>query len=349
MLLMTNSTHLSEGRSAARHQKQPLLHIDNLVVDYPTNEGDLRAVDHVSLRLYPGEVLGLVGESGCGKSTLGFAIIGLLKGGIIRSGKILFEGKDLVQMSEKEIRNLRGSDIAMIFQASQNALNPLQKVSKHLVDTLKVHNRWNVEAWNEVMELIHRLEIPESRLDDHPFQFSGGMQQRIVIALALLLHPRLILADEPTTALDVLVQARILELLRELKEEFDLTAIYITHDLGVVAEITHRVAIMYAGEIVEVGNTTTIFEKPAHPYTQGLISAIPNVKDKTKRKLAFIPGRPPDLKNLPVGCRFADRCSYAIETCKNKKPESYKLTSEEDIEHIVKCFKYDSRFKNQFE
>ncbi|MFX0115525.1 MAG: ABC transporter ATP-binding protein, partial [Candidatus Hodarchaeota archaeon] len=283
VFLMTSSSPVSKGQTMPFYEEQPLLVIENLVIEYPTSEGALRAVDHVSFKLYPGEVLGLVGESGCGKSTLGFAILGLLRGGFIRSGKILFESKDLAQMSEQQIRKLRGSDIAMIFQASQNALNPLQKVSKHFVDTLKAHGQWNEKARNDVKELLNRLEISESRLEDYPFQFSGGMQQRIVIGLSLLMHPKLILADEPTTALDVLVQARILQLLKELKTEFNLTAIYITHDLGVVAEITHRVAIMYAGQIVEIGDTFTIFEQPAHPYTQGLISAIPNVKDKAKR------------------------------------------------------------------
>jgi peptide/nickel transport system ATP-binding protein len=197
--------------------------------------------------------------------------------------------------------------------------------------------------------LLNRLEISESRLEDYPFQFSGGMQQRIVIGLALLMHPKLILADEPTTALDVLVQARILQLLKELKTEFNLTAIYITHDLGVVAEITHRVAIMYAGQIVEIGDTTTIFEQPAHPYTQGLISAIPNVKDEAKRTLSSIPGRPPDLKNPPIGCRFANRCSYAIDICRNKEPGSYKLSSGKGPEHLVKCYKFDAEVKSHFQ
>lgn len=330
------------------NQSQPLLEVHNLVVDYPTSKGNVRAVDHVSLSLQNGEVLGLVGESGCGKSTLGFALLRLLKGGLIRSGKILFNGQDLGKLPEKEIKKIRGSELSMIFQASQNALNPLLKVSNNFVDTLKMHNRWNDESWNDVLQLLNRLEISESRLDDYPFLFSGGMQQRIVIALALLLHPKLIIADEPTTALDVLVQARILQLFKELIEEFNLTVILITHDLGIVAEITQRVAIMYAGQLLEVGDTFTIFERPAHPYTRALISAIPNVKDETKKKLEHIPGHPPDLRSPLEGCRFADRCSFAINVCKSENPQFIKLDSKNKIEHIVKCFKYDEKYITRF-
>ncbi|MFX0174292.1 MAG: ABC transporter ATP-binding protein, partial [Candidatus Hodarchaeota archaeon] len=304
---MTNLTHLSE-KLKQNKASYSLLRVQDLTVEYPTSEGNIRAVDHVSLTLQNGEVLGLVGESGCGKSTFGFALLRLLKGGRIRSGKIIFDGVDLIKLPERKIKKLRGAEISMIFQASQNALNPLQKVSKHFKDTLKVHKRGQ-DITDEVIELLRRLEISESRIDDYPFQFSGGMQQRIVIALTLILNPKLIITDEPTTALDVLVQARLLQLLKELIEEFNLTVIYITHDLGVVAEITNRVAIMYAGQIVEVGDTSTIFTNAAHPYTKALIAAIPNVKDETKKKLAFIPGHPPDLKNPPKGCRFAERCS----------------------------------------
>jgi peptide/nickel transport system ATP-binding protein len=345
---MTSSTPLSEKKQTQNNQER-LLDIENLIVEYPTSEGNVRAVDNVSLSLNKGEVLGLVGESGCGKSTLGFSILRLLKDGLIRRGQINFAGQDLTKKSEEEMQQLRGSDISMIFQASQNALNPLQKVSNHFIETLKVHNRWNDESWVLVKNLLNRLEISESRLEDYPFQFSGGMQQRIVIALTFLLNPKLIIADEPTTALDVLVQARLLRLFKELIEEFDLTVIYITHDLGVVAEITHRVAIMYAGRIVEIGDTFTIFEKPAHPYTQALISAIPNVKAESRRKMKFIPGRPPDLRNPPKGCCFADRCPFMIALCQENEPNSILLPLNNNIEHRVKCFKYDENYSSQFE
>lgn len=327
---------------------QPLIQLQDVIVEYPTSEGNLRAVDHVSLSLKKGEVLGLVGESGCGKSTLGFALLRLLRGGYIAGGKIIFEGKDIAQVSEKNMKKLRGTKISMIFQASQNALNPLQKVSKHFKDTLKAHNRWSEESWNKVLDLLNRLEISDTRLADYPFQFSGGMQQRIVIALTLMLTPQLIVADEPTTALDVLVQARLLQILKDLIKELNLTVIYITHDLGVVAEITKRVAIMYAGEIVEIADTFTIFEKAAHPYTKALIKAIPNVKDKTKKKLDFIPGYPPDLKNPPTGCRFAERCPSIIEACRKGRINDVKIPSDTGIEHAVKCLMYDDKFKHQF-
>jgi peptide/nickel transport system ATP-binding protein len=342
---MTNSIPSSEKK-----HNDCLLDIQNLIVEYPTNEGDVRAVNNVSLSIQKGEVLGLVGESGCGKSTIGFSILGLLKDGIIRDGQIIFAGRDLVKMSEEELQRLRGSDISMVFQASQNALNPLQKVSDHFIETLKVHNRWDEKkSWNSINELLHRLEISESRLEDYPFQFSGGMQQRIVIALTFLLNPKLIIADEPTTALDVLVQARLLKLLKELIEEFNLTVIYITHDLGVVAEITHRVAIMYAGKIVEVGDTYTIFERSAHPYTQALITAIPNVRAESKKKMSFIPGRPPDLRNPPKGCCFADRCSFVIPLCRENEPKPILISSQSKFDHIVKCFKYDDKLSSQFD
>ncbi|MFX0062658.1 MAG: ABC transporter ATP-binding protein [Candidatus Hermodarchaeota archaeon] len=344
---MTNLTP-SLQKNMKQNNKMPLLEIKDLVVDYPTSEGNVRAVDQVSLSLYPGESLGLVGESGCGKSTLGFAILRLLKGGVIRTGSIMFNGKDLAQLTEDQMREIRGAKISMVFQASQNALNPLQKVSQHFIKTLRVHEKWSEDEWNAVLELLHRLEIPESRVNDYPFQFSGGMQQRMVIALSLLLQPKLIIADEPTTALDVLVQARILQLLKDLKEEFDLTMMLITHDLGVVAEITQRVAIMYAGQILEVGDTTMIFQKPNHPYTRGLIKAIPNVKDESQKQLAFIPGHPPDLKNLPRGCRFADRCSFTIEICREQMPQLLKYSSENGSENLVRCYMYDDRYANQF-
>ncbi|MFX0014963.1 MAG: ABC transporter ATP-binding protein [Promethearchaeota archaeon] len=342
---MTNSIPLL-NKKEFNNRPTPLLEIKNLTVDYPTTEGNIRAVDNVSLNLYSGEVLGLVGESGCGKSTLGFSLLRLLRGGVVRSGNIFFEGTDLLSLSKSKIRKLRGSDISMVFQASQNALNPLQKISKHFIDTLKVHNLWNPEKWEDVKNLLQRLEIPESRLDDYAFQFSGGMQQRIVIALTLILNPKLIIADEPTTALDVLVQARLLQLLKDIIKEFKLTVIYITHNLGVVAEITQRVAIMYAGQILEVGDTFTIFEDAAHPYTQALISAIPNVKDEEKRKMSFIPGHPPDLRNPTIGCCFADRCSFAIGICKTTLPHPLSLSSKNG--HMVKCLMYDDNFSSKF-
>ncbi|MFW9856460.1 MAG: ABC transporter ATP-binding protein [Candidatus Thorarchaeota archaeon] len=343
---MISSIPSSVDEIMRNSDKPPLLEIQNLVVEYPTLDGNVRAVDNVSLTIDKGEVLGLVGESGCGKSTLGYSILGLLQGGVIRSGRILYNKKDLVQLSEEEMEKLRGSDISMVFQASQNALNPLQKVSDHFIDTLKVHELWTEEKWEEVKSLLHRLEIPPTRLKDNPFQFSGGMQQRIVIALTLILNPKMIIADEPTTALDVLVQARLLQLLKDIIREYKLTVIYITHDLGVVAEITNRVAIMYAGQIVEVGDTFTIFESPAHPYTQALIKAIPNVKEKEKKQLSFIPGHPPDLRNPPKGCSFADRCTFVKDVCRKESPELIMIGSKS--QHIAKCLMFHESYESHF-
>ncbi|NHJ02531.1 MAG: ABC transporter ATP-binding protein [Candidatus Heimdallarchaeota archaeon] len=348
---MTSSI-LSSARktqSNDRYYNKALLEIKNLIVEYPVKEGNVRAIDDVSLTLYRGEVLGLVGESGCGKSSLGFTILKLLKGGVIRSGEISFNDINLVTIPEGEMQLLRGPELSMIFQASQNALNPLQKVLNHFIDTLKTHYRWNDESWQKILELLNRLEIPESRLEDYPFQFSGGMQQRIVIALTLILNPKLIIADEPTTALDVLVQARLLEILKEIIKEYDLTVLYITHDLGIVAEITNRVAIMYAGQILEIGDTQTIFQNAAHPYTRALIEAIPNVKDEEKKLLSFIPGHPPDLRNPPLICCFADRCSYSQDICHSKKPQSINLNFENGVQHKVKCFIYDDRYGHLFD
>ncbi len=344
---MTNSIPLSVKKMENRNN-QPLLEINNLIVEYPIKEGNVRAVDEVSLSLNRGEVMGLVGESGCGKSTLGFTILKLLKGGTVRAGEINFTGTNLVSMTEEEIQKLRGPEISMIFQASQNALNPLQKVSNHFIDTLKTHNRWDDNAWQSVLALLNRLEIPESRLKDYPFQFSGGMQQRIVIALTLILNPKLIIADEPTTALDVLVQARLLEILKEIIKEYNLTVIYITHDLGVVAEITNRVAIMYAGQILEIGDTQTIFGNASHPYTKALIDAIPNVKDEEKKKMSFIPGHPPDLRNPPIACCFVDRCPYNKDICHSEKPLLLDLEFKNGTQHSVKCFIYDDRYQHLF-
>ncbi|WP_455143803.1 ABC transporter ATP-binding protein [Candidatus Hodarchaeum mangrovi] len=327
---------------------EKILIIKDLTVNYPVDGNIIRAVDKVSLFLNSGEVLGLVGESGCGKSTLGFAILRLLKGGKIEEGNIFFKGNNLLKMSEKEMQKIRGSEMSMIFQASQNALNPLQKVSDHFIDTLKFHKKWNETTWTEIMQLIDQLEIPKSRLNDHPFQFSGGMQQRIVIALTLILKPELIIADEPTTALDVLVQARTLEILKELIKDLNLTVIYITHDLSVVSNIAHRVAIMYAGQIVEISDTSIIFKKPAHPYTKALISAIPDVKDKEKKNLAFIPGHPPDMRNLPEGCRFAERCPYAISICEKTVLKDVHLTSTSKSGHLIKCLMYQEEYSHLF-
>lgn len=328
---------------------KPLLEVDQLVVEYHAeNDSKVRAVDQVSFDLTPGEVLGLVGESGCGKSTLGLSLMRLLKGGSIKSGKIIFNGENFLEKSPSDVQKMRGDQISMIFQASQNVLNPTQKVRHHFIDTLQAHGQWNSEKEQDIYTLLEKLEIPSSRLNDYPFQFSGGMQQRIVIALSLLLNPQLLIADEPTTALDVLVQARILKLMKELKEELNLTMILISHDLGVVAENSTRVAIMYAGQLVEIASVESIFKNPKHPYTEALIRAIPDVRDMEKSRQESIPGSPPDLKNPSPYCRFAPRCRYKEDVCTSNRVDLIQLDVGEEDSRQVRCLKYDKTFEKEF-
>jgi len=335
--------------SEVKTQRETILAIKDLVVEYEVkDDNNVRAVDHVSLDLKRGEVLGLVGESGCGKSTLGFSLIGLLKGGSIKSGEVLLDGEKISNLMRQEYKKIRGPEISAIFQASQNVLNPTQKVINHFIDTYKAHGEWNKDRMEDIKQILNRLDISPSRLDDYPFQFSGGMQQRIVIALSLILNPKLLIADEPTTALDVLVQAKILKLLRELKEELDLTMILISHDLGVVAENSSRVAIMYAGQIVELASAKSIFKNPKHPYTEALIEAIPDVKDFEKKQQKSIPGSPPDLKNPPSGCRFANRCKYALPICKETAVDLIVLGEENGVERKTRCLKYYDEYQSEF-
>lgn len=318
---------------------KPILSVKDLKVSYRTERTILRAVDGITFDLFSGDSLGIVGESGCGKSTLGFSIIKLLKGnGQIDSGKIYFKTKkekyiDITSLNEDEIYKLRGNYISMVFQAAQDALNPLQSIKNHLIDTLKAHYVDKSTHKKKIETIFKELEIPISRLNDYPFQFSGGMLQRISIALALILEPELIICDEPTTALDVLVQSKILSLLKKLKEKKDLSMIFISHDLGVIADISNRVAVMYAGQIVEIASTNDIFGNPRHPYTKGLLSSVPNVLEKSKT-MKSISGSPPDLKNPPQGCRFNPRCEFAKFICSEKGPILWGL---ENTNHFARC------------
>ncbi|MFQ6123540.1 MAG: ABC transporter ATP-binding protein [Candidatus Heimdallarchaeota archaeon] len=317
---------------------RPLLEIKNLQTFFLLPSGDMvRAVDNVSLQLGHGEALGLVGESGCGKSTLGFSIIRLVPDpGKIVSGKILLDGENLLEKSEEDMRKIRGTRIAMIFQDPLTSLNPVMRVDKHLLETILSHEEiQEAVALDRTKKILETLGIAEERLTDYPHQFSGGMKQRIMIALALVLNPDLIIADEPTTALDVIVQAHILDLLRDLKDQLNLSFILITHDLSVVAELTDRIAVMYAGKIAEEADATTLYGEPLHPYTQGLLTSIPNILAKSM-DLQSIPGTPPDLVNPPSGCRFHPRCPRAMEVCSKKVPEPIQVNSH----HIVHCWLY---------
>jgi len=315
----------------------PILEIKNLCVHFPIYIGTVRAVDDVSLTLQPGEVMGLVGESGCGKSTLGFSIVRLLRTpGRIVSGRVLYRGRDIVQMSPKEILQLRGNKIAMIFQDPLTSLNPLFRIDQHFIETVKTHEKGvsKREALARAAHVLEDLGISSDRLFEYPHQMSGGMRQRIMIGLGLILNPDLLIADEPTTALDVIVEAQFLDLLAELGRRYQLTIILITHNLGNVAQLADRITVMYGGRIAEVGAAGTIFSEPLHPYTQGLLASIPNVK-LDQPKLNTMPGSPPDLVNPPPGCVFHPRCPHALDVCRRERPAAVEKNG-----HQVNCWLY---------
>ena len=314
-----------------------IIEIEELTVHFPINIGTVQAVDSVSWEIKQGEVIGLVGESGCGKSTLGFSILRLLRPpGKIVDGRILYHGQDIVQMSKKEVLALRGSKIAMIFQDPLTSLNPLFRIDQHFIETISTHEKTvkKAEAFSRAEKMLESLGISPERLYEYPHQLSGGMRQRIMIGLGLILEPDLLIADEPTTALDVIVEAQFLDLLADLRKQFNLTIILITHNLGNVAQLADRITVMYGGNIVEVAEADLIFENPLHPYTQGLLASIPNIKLE-QPKLQTMPGSPPDLVSPPPGCVFHPRCPQAMNVCKTKKPK----TKTEDG-HLVSCWLY---------
>ncbi len=324
---------------------QPLLAVKELKTYFYTEDGIVRAVDGVNFEVYPGEVLGLVGESGCGKSVTSLSIMGLVsKPGRVDGGEILLDGNDLVKLPEEEMVKIRGNRVSMIFQQPQSALNPVFKVGDQLAEVLNVHQDLGRDAgWNRAIALLKMVGVPdpERRAHAYPHELSGGMAQRVMIAMALACVPELLIADEPTTALDVTIQAQILDLMRDLRRDMGTAVILITHDLGVVAEMADRVAIMYAGEIVEQTDVNSLFDEPMHPYTQGLIGSIP-ILGEIKDKLDVIPGSVPNLVNLPPGCRFAPRCEarvkHSLNICTETKPEL------EDIKsgHKVRCWLYQN-------
>ncbi len=321
--------------------EQPLLQIEDLVVEYHTRAGAVRAVDHVNLTVRRGEVLGLVGESGCGKSTLGMALLRLVRPpGRIVHGRILFDGQDLLALPEREMRRLRGSRISMVFQDPMTSLNPLQRIGDHMVEAIRVHEPQvgRKQAWERAAALVDRLGITPDRLKDYPHQLSGGMRQRVMIGLALALNADLIIADEPTTSLDVIVEAQFLDLLRELIQEFNLTLILITHNIGVVAELADRVAVMYAGRVAEVGEVRAVFHRAAHPYTRGLLASVPSIRLDDRRSLATLSGSPPSLLQPPAGCRFHPRCPQAMPVCRQTPP-----WRELEPEHATACWLYEEQ------
>ncbi len=327
------------------NNSRPLLEVKGLKTYFYTEDGIVRAVDGVSFEVYPGEVLGLVGESGCGKSVTSLSIMRLIsKPGKIDEGQILLDGESLLDLPEEEMTKVRGNRISMIFQQPQTALNPVFKVGDQLAEVLNVHQDLGKEkGWKRAVELLKMVGVPdpERRADAYPHELSGGMAQRVMIAMALACVPELLIADEPTTALDVTIQAQILDLMRDLRREMGTSVILITHDLGVVAEMAERVAVMYAGEIVEQTDVNTLFDQPLHPYTQGLIGSIP-VLGEIKERLDVIPGSVPNLVNLPPGCRFAPRCQarfkYGLKICAEVKPELEEVKQG----HLVRCWLYQS-------
>ncbi len=316
-----------------------LLNIKDLSIHYLTEDGDVRAVNNIDLELDAGETLGLVGETGAGKTTTALGIMRLVPNppGEITSGKIEFEGRDLMEIPEEEMRMIRGNKISMIFQDPMTSLNPVMTVGEQIAEVIEIHqNIGSKEAMLKSGEMLEMVGIPAARANDYPHQFSGGMKQRVVIAISLACNPQLLIADEPTTALDVTIQAQVLDLMRNLKKEFNTAMMLITHDLGVVAEVCDKVAIMYAGEIVEYAPIQQLFENPAHPYTHGLFGSIPNLDDDVKR-LTPITGLMPDPTDLPTGCSFHPRCPHAKPICAQQSPKS----SVVDGEHRVRCLMYE--------
>jgi peptide/nickel transport system ATP-binding protein len=296
-----------------------VLSVRDLRVWYGTDRGAVRAVDGVSFDLRQGEILGLVGESGCGKSTLGRGLLGLLPEGAAIDGELRFQGEDLLAMPRKEMFAMRGSELGMIFQEPLTRLNPLMRISDHFAETLRQHERGigKAEIERRSLEALRVMGIPPTRYRSYPHEFSGGMRQRLMIALALVLRPAFVVADEPTTALDVLVEAQIIRILHDLKREYDTSLLLITHNLGIIAEACDRVAVMYAGEIVEIGDARQVFRAPQHPYTRELLRSTISL---STTGLNFIPGAPPDLVEPPPACRFHPRCPDAMKICATRHP-----------------------------
>ncbi|MEM1632878.1 MAG: ABC transporter ATP-binding protein [Sulfolobales archaeon] len=317
----------------------PLLEVKGLKIYYFTLRGVVRAVDDVSFTLERGESIAIVGESGSGKSTLGYGLIKLVPApGRIVEGEIILDGTDIVKLPEEKVRReIRWKRISMVFQGALNALNPVKRIGDQIADAILAHeeNTTKKEAIERAKELLKSVGIDPSRVNNYPHEFSGGMKQRAVIAMALALNPDIVIADEPTTALDVVVQAQILNLLKRLKQERKMSIILITHDLSLVAELADRVAIMYGGKIAEIGISDDIYTEPMHPYTKGLLASIPRLGGK--RELVWIPGNPPDLRTPPPGCRFHPRCPYVMDICRVKEPPSIPVGKE----RFVSCWLYE--------
>lgn len=328
---------------------EKILEVKNLETSFRIEEGTIVAVDDVSFDVYKGKTLGIVGESGCGKSVTSLSIMRLIPDppGKITGGEILYKGKSLLHYSPAEMRKIRGNEISMIFQEPMTSLNPVFTIGNQLIESISLHQKLSKKDCRlkaiEMLKLVG-ISSPESRIDDYPHQLSGGMRQRVMIAMALSCNPHVLIADEPTTALDVTIQAQILELLRELQDRVGMAMILITHDLGVVAEVCDDVLVMYAGRVVEQGTVEEIFKNPKHPYTQGLLNSIPTLaKDQTgkvkKKRLETIPGIVPSLLDLPKGCRFQDRCRYVVDGCRSEEPKLRVIDDKPHLPHAIRCIR----------
>ena len=318
-----------------------LLSVKNLSTEFPVKKGIVRAVEDVSFDVDQGEILAIVGESGSGKSVTSLSIMGLLaEPGHVAGGSLEFEGKDLATLSEKQYRELRGNDMAMIFQEPMTSLNPVYRVGNQIVEAIRTHEKVSkAEAKDRAVDLLRKVGIPspEARINDYPHQMSGGMRQRVMIAMALACNPKLLIADEPTTALDVTIQAQILDLLRRLRDDTGMAVLLITHDLGVVSETADRVVVMYCGQVVEEAEVRTLFDHPMHPYTLGLLKSIPRLEDDDSKRLYMIKGMVPNPLEMPPGCHFSDRCDSCMDICRTKVPELVNVDG-----HKVRCFLYES-------
>lgn len=311
--------------------------IKNLVVEFRTDYGVVQALNGLDLEIGRGKTLGLVGETGAGKTTTGLSLLRLIPDppGVIVDGSIKLDGQDILSMSEKEMQDIRGKKVAMIFQDPMTSLDPVMTVEEQIAEVIKLHEK-DVDPMQKAREMLELVGIPGSRGGEYPHQFSGGMKQRVVIAMALACNPKLLIADEPTTALDVTIQAQVLETMKELREKFGSAMIMITHDLGIIAEVCDEVSVVYAGQIVEHGTLEDVFEHTLHPYTEGLFGSLPNIEER-RHRLQPIPGLMPDPTDLPKGCCFAPRCKYCTEACTKARPEM-KWVSDT---HYVRCSRYD--------
>jgi oligopeptide/dipeptide ABC transporter ATP-binding protein len=326
-----------------------LLSVKDLKTYFYTDDGVVRSVDGVDFTIRKGDTLGMVGESGCGKSVTALSILRLIQQppGKIVSGEIWFKGENLLKKTPEQMRKIRGNDISMIFQEPMTSLNPVYTVGDQISEAIVLHQKLNKEkALKKTVEMLKLVSIPspESRIHEYPHELSGGQRQRVMIAMALSCNPDLLIADEPTTALDVTIQAQILELIKKLKDEIGMSVLMITHDLGVIAEVSHDVVVVYAGKVLEYADVKTIFKNPKHPYTIALQNSIPRVTDKVGKKLEVIQGGIPDPLDLPTGCKFHPRCKFAIDLCKKEEPKLEKMEGN----HIVRCWKYNKEKAHLF-